>query len=713
MKSLSGRNLVVLALPALLAGGTVNAQWVQTGGPRAASSIDALTEVANGSGGHNLLVGDYSGDILISTNGGAGWTIDTWLGSSVYTFFATSGSTIFVGTISAGVFSSTDGGVTWAASNAGRSNGLMSSLSTVALQSGDSLAFASSFLDTLYVSKKSAGQWSAWSSSHAGLNTRNAVSHVIVAGSRLFAGTYTDGVFVSTDKGATWSQSSTGLTNHLVYDLASLDTVIFAGTAGGGIFRSTDLGASWTTANNGLTNLSVNRVLPAGNTLYAGSAEGGVFVSTDRGASWTSWAIPGVLTAVEELCASSDSMLYAGTEADGVFKSPRTASSWTSASSGLNFLYTGVRGILVRGSTVFAGDPNGSGLYASGDHGNSWSRRPLNSSGEYQVYSTAANSTTLFAGTVAGPCRSTDNGATWASDTSGIGALLVLSLAVSDSIAVAGTQGFSLYISTNNGASWVQKSNGLTSPTVYSLAIAGGMLFAGTSSGGFFQSSDRGNNWLPCGPGVTNPVGRALFYDGTRLYGGTYAGVFVSTNMGSSWQIDTLGMGAASVRTIFGDGANIYVGTLNTGVFQSPYGGTQWTSRNTGLSDLGVFSFGIIGDTLFAGTASSGVWKCPRSSLTAVSPAPSPAPSTMTLAQNFPNPFNPSTTIRYGLPARANTVLTVFNALGQQIATPVNASEEAGYHEVTFDGSQLASGVYFYRLQAGGLVLTRKLLLLR
>jgi hypothetical protein len=57
--------------------------------------------------------------------------------------------------------------------------------------------------------------------------------------------------------------------------------------------------------------------------------------------------------------------------------------------------------------------------------------------------------------------------------------------------------------------------------------------------------------------------------------------------------------------------------------------------------------------------------------------------------------------------------LTVFNALGQQVATPVNRNQEAGYHEVQFNGSTEGSGVYFYRIQGGSFVQTRKLLLLR
>ena len=89
------------------------------------------------------------------------------------------------------------------------------------------------------------------------------------------------------------------------------------------------------------------------------------------------------------------------------------------------------------------------------------------------------------------------------------------------------------------------------------------------------------------------------------------------------------------------------------------------------------------------------------------------APSTFGLAQNYPNPFNPTTTIEYALPVRGHVILSIFNALGQQLAMLVQEEQDAGYHETVFDASHLASGVYLYRLQSGDFVQTRKLLYLK
>ena len=88
-------------------------------------------------------------------------------------------------------------------------------------------------------------------------------------------------------------------------------------------------------------------------------------------------------------------------------------------------------------------------------------------------------------------------------------------------------------------------------------------------------------------------------------------------------------------------------------------------------------------------------------------------PRQFELSQNYPNPFNPSTIIRYALQTTSHVKLSVFNTLGQSVATMVNESQDAGYHDVKFDGTGLASGVYIYRLVAGDYVSTKKLVILK
>jgi len=88
-------------------------------------------------------------------------------------------------------------------------------------------------------------------------------------------------------------------------------------------------------------------------------------------------------------------------------------------------------------------------------------------------------------------------------------------------------------------------------------------------------------------------------------------------------------------------------------------------------------------------------------------------PVEFALAQNYPNPFNPETVIEFSLPRAAETSLKVFDVLGREVATLVNAPMEVGVHRVIFDASALASGVYFYRVEAGEFRAVRKMVLMR
>ncbi len=83
------------------------------------------------------------------------------------------------------------------------------------------------------------------------------------------------------------------------------------------------------------------------------------------------------------------------------------------------------------------------------------------------------------------------------------------------------------------------------------------------------------------------------------------------------------------------------------------------------------------------------------------------------LSNNYPNPFNPSTTIKYQIPKRSNVIIKVFSLLGEEVKMLMNEEQEAGIYEIEFNAKDLPSGVYFYQLRAGDFIQTMKMILMK
>jgi len=83
-------------------------------------------------------------------------------------------------------------------------------------------------------------------------------------------------------------------------------------------------------------------------------------------------------------------------------------------------------------------------------------------------------------------------------------------------------------------------------------------------------------------------------------------------------------------------------------------------------------------------------------------------PTEYSISQNYPNPFNPTTKLKFALPQMSLTKLIIYDLLGREVQTPINKELEAGYHEINFNASNLNSGVYFYKIQSGDLLILKK-----
>lgn len=145
-------------------------------------------------------------------------------------------------------------------------------------------------------------------------------------------------------------------------------------------------------------------------------------------------------------------------------------------------------------------------------------------------------------------------------------------------------------------------------------------------------------------------------------------------------------------------------------------GGNIATSSNyTVISTVGQVAVTSASSTNISLTA--GIWPSifNVNKLTSIDPEnpKQDLPDKFSLDPAYPNPFNPTTRIQYALPEAVKVRLTVYNMLGQQVKVLVNKKQKAGRHAVTFHSSQISSGIYIYRLEAGNFVKVRKMTLVK
>jgi photosystem II stability/assembly factor-like uncharacterized protein len=449
------------------------------------------------------------------------------------------------------------------------------------------------------------------------------------------------GVFKSTDGGATWHQSNTGLTNPdvraLTIDPQTPDT-LYAVIDGGGVFKSTDGGASWSPSNTGLTSpsvesLAIDPVTPS--TLYAGTNVG-VFKSTDGGASWSpsNTGLTNLTVGVAAINPATPSTLYAGTRGGGVFKSTDGGASWNPSNTGLASLIIRALAIDPQTPDTLYAVIDGGGVFKSTDGGADWSPSnpglPIPLDVQALAIDPGASSTLYAVIREGGIFKSTDGGASWSPSNSGLTNLTVGIVAIDPvvpSMLYAGTV-VGLFKSTDGGASWNPSNAGLAGLNVKVVAIdpeTPTTLYAGTVVG-VFKSTDSGTTWSPSNTGLPGPdldlLGiRALVIDpvtpGT-LYAGTVAGVFKSTDGGASWSSSNTGLTISDVRALALDPvtpSTLYAGTgSNTGgdgVFKSTDGGASWnpTAGPQGRNIEVLAIDPVTASTLYAGTDQDGLFK--------------------------------------------------------------------------------------------------------
>ncbi len=189
-----------------------------------------------------------------------------------------------------------------------------------------------------------------------------------------------------------------------------------------------------------------------------------------------------------------------------------------------------------------------------------------------------------------------------------------------------------------------------------------------------------------------------------------------TTNGGTTWTVKGQDPGNSLLEiAMVNSRAGWIIGRYYTlPVLRTTDGGETWTEQapSPPVQNYEAVSINAINENLGWFVCTKGVvYRTTNGGAVGVDENQVLPPERARLEQNYPNPFNPSTSIRYELPTSSVVRLSVFDLLGREVSVLVNERKDAGIHEVSFNGSGLASGVYLYRLNANSFLQTRKLVL--
>jgi hypothetical protein len=275
---------------------------------------------------------------------------------------------------------------------------------------------------------------------------------------------------------------------------------------------------------------------------------------------------------------------------------------------------------------------------------------------------------------------------------------------------------WSLMITTNNGQTF--DTTGLYVPQQgsergweYCLDIKLKNVWFGANNPAGLYRSYALRNWqrLPT-PGL-NAVYCIWFTDTSKGMIGGDNGILYTTNKGDSWTMLGIG-GTGGVKGLVCDGGQNWWAARGGSIWFSSNYGANWNMIYTAPS--GDYNYIGIDSTrhILIGIRNNGGVTIGISTI-GIHPVSNEVPDKYMLEQNYPNPFNPATNVRFRIPKPGFVKITIFDVSGKAVQTLVNEEIKAGTYEVYFDGTGFASGVYYYKLEAGVYSETKKMVLLK
>lgn len=366
-----------------------------------------------------------------------------------------------------------------------------------------------------------------------------------------------------------------------------------------------------------------------------------------------------------------------------------------------------------------------SDLLVSSNHGESWTNiTPNLPNSVSRVYDLIEYDNSIYIGTDGGVFISVDNGQSWQEKNNGLDAEhRVYTIYESNNVLLAGTDQF-IYRSTDKGENWT-RSDEFTFMTFNSFTSNNNYMFAHASlsfeSRYLYRSGDNGETWSIISSQQQFRTVHALNDNEVYMAVGTDPGkgFYVSTDNGDNFNMftdyeDLFEKNTLSINSL---GDNLFVGAIGPGLSYRGAGGTWYTAKDN-LETTIVYNIQSDDTYLYCTHSSSHnyISRRPLSDfnlVTDVSDEITDLPNKFVLNQNFPNPFNPSTTINFSMPEQTNVSLKIYDVLGKEIAVLVNEEMSSGSYQLDFDASILSSGIYIYALKTKHSIISRKMVLIK
>lgn len=327
-----------------------------------------------------------------------------------------------------------------------------------------------------------------------------------------------------------------------------------------------------------------------------------------------------------------------------------------------------------------------------------------------------------------GVFESTDGGTNWIPRNSGLaedGGMSPMDFAVRGDSLYLATDGAAVHVLNLNGpAAWSAYRDGLGFGIQWNVACITShddVLVAGAGANGEISTRSRSeNSWQTYRFSDFDQQMlsmRDLLSVGGSVYGVAHNGLYASTDSGQTWEQHLPAIGLIPEGAVCTDGSRVYALAGKTGLFARIFQrvANQWVEVEH-IPSVAGYDLAIHCNRLYMARA-NGLWYRDLDA-TDVPDRDPVLPGPASLEQNFPNPFNPTTTMSFTVHKPSVVNITVFNVIGQKVAVLLDDYRSAGKYSVEWnslnsEGESLPAGVYFYRLQIGSFTETRKMVLLK